>query len=149
MLPFVVTCHRGHLSFAFSTRGAVENRSQRLDPVKRYERARIRAITQTAGVSPGLLRHHCGSKEALRKACYLGTNPTCIGPRKVPPNAQSNDRVRGLNVLRCSSAQVPWITHVIAPWEQVVPGLSDGSIPSVHAGDLMDVSHHPIYERWS
>jgi hypothetical protein len=26
-------------------------------------------------------------------------------------NAQSNDRVR-LNVLRCSSAQVPWITHV-------------------------------------
>jgi AcrR family transcriptional regulator len=34
-----------------------------------YERATIRAIAQTAGVSPGLLRHHYGSKEALRTAC--------------------------------------------------------------------------------
>ncbi len=34
-----------------------------------YERATIRGIAQTAGVSPGLLRHHFGSKEALRKAC--------------------------------------------------------------------------------
>jgi AcrR family transcriptional regulator len=34
-----------------------------------YERATIRSIAQTAGVSPGLLRHHYGSKEALREAC--------------------------------------------------------------------------------
>jgi AcrR family transcriptional regulator len=34
-----------------------------------YERATIRAIAQTAGVSPGLLRHHYGSKESLRTAC--------------------------------------------------------------------------------
>jgi AcrR family transcriptional regulator len=34
-----------------------------------YERATIRGIAQTAGVSPGLLRHHFGSKEELRKAC--------------------------------------------------------------------------------
>ena len=34
-----------------------------------YERATIRGIAQTAGVSPGLLRHHYGSKEALREAC--------------------------------------------------------------------------------
>jgi AcrR family transcriptional regulator len=34
-----------------------------------YERATIRAIAKTAGVSPGLLRHHYGSKEALREAC--------------------------------------------------------------------------------
>jgi AcrR family transcriptional regulator len=34
-----------------------------------YERATIRGIAQTAGVSPGLLRHHYGSKDALRKAC--------------------------------------------------------------------------------
>jgi AcrR family transcriptional regulator len=34
-----------------------------------YERATIRAIARTAGVSPGLLRHHFGSKEELRKAC--------------------------------------------------------------------------------
>ena len=29
----------------------------------------MRAIAQTAGVSPGLLRHHYGSKDALRVAC--------------------------------------------------------------------------------
>lgn len=34
-----------------------------------YERATIRGIARTAGVSPGLLRHHYGSKEALRRAC--------------------------------------------------------------------------------
>jgi AcrR family transcriptional regulator len=34
-----------------------------------YERATIRAIAQTSGVSPGLLRHHFGSKDALRVAC--------------------------------------------------------------------------------
>lgn len=34
-----------------------------------YQRATIRGIAQTAGVSPGLLRHHYGSKEALRQAC--------------------------------------------------------------------------------
>ena len=34
-----------------------------------YERATIRAIACSAGVSPGLLRHHYGSKEELRTAC--------------------------------------------------------------------------------
>ena len=34
-----------------------------------YERATIRGIAQTAGVSAGLLRHHFGSKEELRRAC--------------------------------------------------------------------------------
>jgi len=34
-----------------------------------YERATIRAIARSAGVSPGLLRHHYGSKEKLREAC--------------------------------------------------------------------------------
>ena len=34
-----------------------------------YDRATVRAIARTAGVSPGLLRHHYGSKEALREAC--------------------------------------------------------------------------------
>ncbi|HEX6499017.1 MAG TPA: TetR family transcriptional regulator [Micromonosporaceae bacterium] len=33
-----------------------------------FERATIRAIARTAGVSPGLVRHHFGSKEALRAA---------------------------------------------------------------------------------
>ena len=33
-----------------------------------YERTTIRGIAVTAGVSPGLLRHHFGSKEELRRA---------------------------------------------------------------------------------
>lgn len=34
-----------------------------------FTRATIRDIARTAGVSPGLVRHHFGSKEALRQAC--------------------------------------------------------------------------------
>ncbi|GAA3651441.1 TetR/AcrR family transcriptional regulator [Nonomuraea antimicrobica] len=34
-----------------------------------YERATIRGIAETAGVSLGLVRHHFGSKQALREAC--------------------------------------------------------------------------------
>jgi AcrR family transcriptional regulator len=34
-----------------------------------FERATIRGIAETAGVSSGLVRHHFGSKEALRNAC--------------------------------------------------------------------------------
>ncbi|TMR90406.1 TetR/AcrR family transcriptional regulator [Nonomuraea basaltis] len=34
-----------------------------------FEKATTRGIAETAGVSPGLLRHHFGSKQALREAC--------------------------------------------------------------------------------
>lgn len=34
-----------------------------------FDRATIRGIAETAGVSSGLLRHYFGSKEALRDAC--------------------------------------------------------------------------------
>ncbi|GII84497.1 hypothetical protein Ssi03_24870 [Sphaerisporangium siamense] len=34
-----------------------------------FERATIREIARTAGVSSGLVRHHFGSKQALREAC--------------------------------------------------------------------------------
>ncbi|MCW2901169.1 MAG: putative transcriptional regulator, TetR family [Streptosporangiaceae bacterium] len=34
-----------------------------------FERATIRGIAETAGVSSGLVRHHFGSKQALREAC--------------------------------------------------------------------------------
>ncbi|HEY3503412.1 MAG TPA: helix-turn-helix domain-containing protein [Actinocatenispora sp.] len=34
-----------------------------------FERATIRAIAASAGVSSGLVRHHFGSKQALREAC--------------------------------------------------------------------------------
>lgn len=34
-----------------------------------FERATIRGIAEAAGVSSGLIRHHFGTKEALREAC--------------------------------------------------------------------------------
>jgi TetR/AcrR family transcriptional regulator, regulator of cefoperazone and chloramphenicol sensitivity len=34
-----------------------------------FDRATIREIARAAGVSPGLVRHHFGSKDDLRKAC--------------------------------------------------------------------------------
>ncbi|MGW0809049.1 TetR/AcrR family transcriptional regulator [Nonomuraea sp. NPDC002799] len=34
-----------------------------------YERAGLRGIAETAGVSAGLVRHHFGSKQGLREAC--------------------------------------------------------------------------------
>jgi TetR/AcrR family transcriptional regulator, regulator of cefoperazone and chloramphenicol sensitivity len=34
-----------------------------------FDRATIRGIARAAGVSPGLVRHHFGSKDDLRKAC--------------------------------------------------------------------------------
>ena len=34
-----------------------------------FDRATIRGIASAAGVSPGLVRHHFGSKDDLRKAC--------------------------------------------------------------------------------
>lgn len=34
-----------------------------------FDRATIREIARAAGVSPGLVRHHYGSKDALRRAC--------------------------------------------------------------------------------
>lgn len=34
-----------------------------------FERATIRGIAETAGVSPGLVRHHFGAKQALREVC--------------------------------------------------------------------------------
>jgi AcrR family transcriptional regulator len=34
-----------------------------------FERATIRGIAESAGVSSGLVRHHFGSKQALRDAC--------------------------------------------------------------------------------
>ncbi len=34
-----------------------------------FDKATMRGIAEEAGVSPGLVRHHFGSKEALRDAC--------------------------------------------------------------------------------
>ncbi|NUR89109.1 MAG: TetR/AcrR family transcriptional regulator [Nonomuraea sp.] len=58
-----------------------------------FERATIRSIAEEAGVSSGLLRHHFGSKEALRDACdeYLARIVTRLDEqaRSAPMQANS------------------------------------------------------------
>ncbi|HEY5357130.1 MAG TPA: helix-turn-helix domain-containing protein [Streptosporangiaceae bacterium] len=58
-----------HPSEDLTARARIREAALRHFAEEGYERATIRAIAHTAGVSPGLLRHHFGSKEELRQAC--------------------------------------------------------------------------------
>ncbi len=47
----------------------IRDAAMRLFGEQGFDRATIRGIAEVAGVSPGLVRHHFGSKEGLRDAC--------------------------------------------------------------------------------
>ncbi len=81
---------------------------------------------------------HCGTRGRLFCRHRVHSRPhrrSRHGPKGLRLGARSDrprqrHRRRGLNVLRCSSAQVPWITHVIAPWGQAESLLPGGQIDS-------------------
>jgi AcrR family transcriptional regulator len=50
-------------------RARIRDAAIRLFAERGIDGTTVRGIAQQAGVSPGLLRHHFGSKEALRQAC--------------------------------------------------------------------------------
>src|SRR5215204_5684232 len=50
-------------------RARIRDAALRLFGERGIDGATIRDIAKAAGVSPGLVRHHFGSKEALRDAC--------------------------------------------------------------------------------
>jgi AcrR family transcriptional regulator len=52
-----------------TARARIRDAAIRLSAERGIEGTTVRDIAQAAGVSPGLLRHHFGSKEALREAC--------------------------------------------------------------------------------
>lgn len=52
-----------------TARARIRDAAIRLFADRGAEGTSVRDIAQEAGVSPGLLRHHFGSKEALREAC--------------------------------------------------------------------------------
>jgi AcrR family transcriptional regulator len=52
-----------------TARARIRDAAIRLFAERGIEGTTVREIAQQAGVSPGLLRHHFGSKEALREAC--------------------------------------------------------------------------------
>ena len=45
-----------------------------------FDRATIRDIARAAGVSPGLVRHHFGTKDELRNAITLNSVTALPGP---------------------------------------------------------------------
>lgn len=66
-----------------------------------FEKTTIRDIAGTAGVSPGLLRHHFGSKDELRVACdqYVAESLRAFNDAAVAESATGS--------LRRSAAQQP------------------------------------------
>jgi TetR/AcrR family transcriptional regulator, regulator of cefoperazone and chloramphenicol sensitivity len=52
-----------------TARARIRNAALRYFTEYGFDRATIRDIARDAGVSPGLVRHHFGSKDELRKAC--------------------------------------------------------------------------------
>ena len=54
-----------------TARARIRDAAIRLFAERGIDGTTVRDIAQAAGVSPGLLRHHFGSKDALREACDL------------------------------------------------------------------------------
>src|SRR3954471_10969656 len=52
-----------------TARARIRDAAIRLFADRGIDGTTVRDIAQAAGVSPGLLRHHFGSKEGLREAC--------------------------------------------------------------------------------
>ncbi|GAA2376903.1 helix-turn-helix domain-containing protein [Dactylosporangium salmoneum] len=101
----------------------------------------VRDIAQQAGVSPGLLRHHFGSKEALREACdhyvlerlvkikeeLVFDNPRFL-PAVHPTIVRYNKYVTRalLDGSPAAAAMFDDMVRLTAEWiEQHLPGLTD------------------------
>lgn len=64
------TIGRGDAAFEdLTARARIRDAALRYFTEYGFDRATIREIARAAGVSPGLVRHHFGSKDGLRRAC--------------------------------------------------------------------------------
>jgi AcrR family transcriptional regulator len=98
-----------------------------------FERATIRGIAETAGVSSGLVRHHFGSKQALRDACDAHL-ATVI--RRVGDQVRADPTPSGVNYVASARA-------AIGPYQRYVArALAEGS-----ATALFDVMVE-LSEQW-
>jgi AcrR family transcriptional regulator len=87
-----------------------------------FERATIRGIAETAGVSSGLVRHHFGSKQALREACDDHLSKA-IG--------RLNDQVRADSTLG-ETNYVAAARAVVGPYQRYLArALAEGSAASL------------------
>ena len=115
-----------------------------------FHRATIRDIARAAGVSPGLVRHHFGSKEELRKACdtyalealraYVervmtgeGLDPETFARARDPLHPYQQYLARALIDESEAAAQI--FDEMVAITEQLLLGL-DKQRPDPPAADL-------------
>jgi AcrR family transcriptional regulator len=68
-----------------------------------FERATIRGIAEAAGVSSGLVRHHFGSKQALREACDAYLSKVI---RDLNDQARADPTLREVNHVAAAQAAV-------------------------------------------
>jgi AcrR family transcriptional regulator len=64
-----ITSPGGATDEDLTARARIRNAALRYFTEYGFDRATIRDIARAAGVSPGLVRHHFGSKDGLRQAC--------------------------------------------------------------------------------
>ncbi|WP_431900900.1 TetR/AcrR family transcriptional regulator [Nonomuraea sp. bgisy101] len=98
-----------------------------------FERATIRGIAETAGVSSGLVRHHFGSKQALREACdaYLARMI-----RRLNDDVRSGDALHKGNPVATAKA-------AMGPYQQYLArALAEGSAETVF-DEMVELS-----EQW-
>ncbi|MFI6326186.1 TetR/AcrR family transcriptional regulator [Nonomuraea sp. NPDC050556] len=76
-----------------------------------FERATIRGIAETAGVSSGLVRHHFGSKQDLREACDAYLVKLVRG---LNAEVRDNPRATDVNYVAKSRAAMGPYQHYLA-----------------------------------
>ncbi len=133
-----------------TARARIRNAALRYFTEYGYDRATIRDIARAAGVSPGLVRHHFGSKDELRKACdsyaleslhaYVeqamtdeGLNPKNIAEARDPLHPYQQYLARALIDESEVAAQI--FDEMVAVTEQLLRRL-DKQRPDPPAADL-------------
>jgi AcrR family transcriptional regulator len=102
-----------------------------------FERSTIRGIAETAGVSSGLVRHHFGSKEALREECDAHLVKTI---RKI------NDRAKAADVTALDVNYVALSRTALGAYQPyLVRALVEGRAAAVFDG-MVEMSEHWVAE---
>jgi AcrR family transcriptional regulator len=98
-----------------------------------FERATIRGIAETAGVSSGLVRHHFGSKQGLREACDAHLAKMV---RRLNDQVRANPTASDVNYVAAARA-------VVGPYQRYLArALAEGSATALF-DEMVELS-----EQW-
>ncbi|MCT2584477.1 TetR/AcrR family transcriptional regulator [Actinophytocola gossypii] len=120
-----------------TARARIRDAALRLFGEQGFDRATIRGIAEVAGVSSGLVRHHFGSKEALRDECdaYLARALTRL-----------NDQVRA-DMATSETNYLAVAVSVFAPYRSYISrALVEGRVAPLF-DTLADLSAEWLAER--